>query len=154
MSSVKANPPGSAGVAWSIVTLNGVAAVPSPSARLMYADPGSGVVWNVIREKTWSVITSYSIHYTKLYEFWASLGVIALHLVPTAVVLAVLALAWRHEVAGSIAYLALAAGYLIMAAGRFHWSVIAAISGSLAGLGILFFASWWTGRHSGTTATG
>jgi len=86
--------------------------------------------------------------------FWASLGVIALHLVPTAVVLAVLALAWRHEVAGSIAYLALAAGYLIMAAGRFHWSVIAAISGSLAGLGILFFASWWTGRHSGTTATG
>jgi len=86
--------------------------------------------------------------------FWASLGVIALHLVPAAIVLAVLALAWRREIAGGIVYLALAAGYLIMAAGRVHWSAIAAISGSLTVLGVLFFASWWSGRHGGMAATG
>lgn len=73
---------------------------------------------------------------------WQTIGVIAMHLVPTAIVLAVLAVAWRRDAIGAIAYSAFAIVYLVMAAGRVHWSAILVISGSLALLGALFFIGW------------
>lgn len=70
----------------------------------------------------------------------ATLGVVAVHLVPTAVVLAVLVVAWRWESLGAGIFIGLALGYLLLA-GRVHWSAVVIISGSLAALGALFLVT-------------
>jgi len=85
---------------------------------------------------------------------WQTLGVVALHLIPAAIVLVVLAVAWHRELAGAIAYFTLALGYLLVAGGRVHWSAIAVISGSLALLGTLFLIAWLSRPRGGAPAAG
>jgi hypothetical protein len=74
-------------------------------------------------------------------SLWHSVAVVGIHLVPTAVVLAVLAVAWRWEAVGAGIYYGLAIGYLLMAGRRVHWSAVVMISGSLAVLGTLFLVT-------------
>jgi len=70
-----------------------------------------------------------------------------IHLLPsTLLVLAVLAVAWRHPLVGAVAYTALAVAYLAFAHGRFHWSAAVCIAGPLLVLGALFAANWWWPR--------
>ena len=69
---------------------------------------------------------------------WHSVAVVGIHLVPAAVVLAVLVVAWRWEAVGAGIYFGLAIGYLLMAGRRVHWSATVMISGSLAVIGALF----------------
>ncbi len=71
----------------------------------------------------------------------AFLGLL-IHLIPTYLVLALLALAWRWEWAGALAFLALSIGYVVLSGGREHWSAYLTISGSLFAIGGLFFADW------------
>jgi len=66
-----------------------------------------------------------------------------MHLIPTAVVLAVLWVAWRWEWVGGVVFTALGCLYILTAWGRFHWSAYAAISGPLFLLGGLFLANWF-----------
>ena len=63
-----------------------------------------------------------------------------IHLVPSAVVLAVVAIAWRRPWAGAVAFLALAIAYGMMVRWRMDW--VLAISGPLAVVGVLFLWSW------------
>jgi hypothetical protein len=63
----------------------------------------------------------------------------AVHLIPAAVVGAMVAVAWRYERAGAAAFFLLAAGYAIAARGRLDW--ITVISGPLVLVGILFLIS-------------
>ena len=74
-------------------------------------------------------------------SIWHSVAVVGIHLVPTAVVLAVLAVAWRWEAVGAGIYYGLAIGYLLMSGRRVHWSAVVMISGSLALLGTLFLVT-------------
>lgn len=74
--------------------------------------------------------------------FWKTAAVLALHLVPAALVLVVLAIAWRWEPVGAGIYLGFAVAYLLMALGRVHWSAIVVISGSLTVLGLAFLVAW------------
>ena len=71
----------------------------------------------------------------------AILGLL-IHLIPTYIVLGVLALAWRWEWIGALAFLALSLCYVVLSGGREHWTAYLAISGSLFAIGILFLAAW------------
>lgn len=66
----------------------------------------------------------------------------AMHLVPAAVVLAVVALSWRRPWIGGVAFVLLAAVYAVTARFRLDW--ILAISGPLLIVGVLFLLSWRT----------
>ena len=81
------------------------------------------------------------------HGFWKTLLALAIHLVPAAVVLGALALAWRRGWAGGLAFLGLGAWYLVTAWGRFPWSVYVVIAGPLFLLGLLFVLDWWCARR-------
>jgi len=70
-----------------------------------------------------------------------------LHLVPTFLLLLLLALSWRRELVGAIVFFGLGVLYLVGTWGRFHWSAYAAISGSLFVVAGLFFTGWMARRH-------
>jgi len=74
--------------------------------------------------------------------FWQTLSALLVHMIPTAVVLAVVALAWRWEWIGAVVCLGLAVAYIADTAPRFHWSAYVAISGPLFLVGILFGVGW------------
>ena len=73
-------------------------------------------------------------------SFVAALPEFAIHLLPSLLVLTVVAIAWRFEWIGAIVFVGLAALYAAMARGRLDW--IVAISGPLLTVGLLFLASW------------
>jgi glucose-6-phosphate-specific signal transduction histidine kinase len=80
------------------------------------------------------------------YGFWKTIPALMIHLIPTWIVLAVLALAWRWEWVGGTLFVALGILYLIASWGRFHWSAYLCISGPLFLIGILFFLNWLNRR--------
>jgi hypothetical protein len=64
----------------------------------------------------------------------------AVHLIPAAVVLAIVALAWRRPWIGGVAFVLLAAAYAVTVRFRLDWTL--AISGPLLAAGLLFLWSW------------
>ena len=70
----------------------------------------------------------------------AALPEFAIHLIPSFLVLAAVALAWRLEWVGGVAFLGLALVYAVMVRGRTDW--IAVISGPLLVVGLLYLAAW------------
>jgi hypothetical protein len=64
----------------------------------------------------------------------------AMNLIPSAVVLVVVALSWRRPWIGGVAFVALGAAYALWVRSRPDW--ILAISGPLFALAIVFFWSW------------
>ena len=74
--------------------------------------------------------------------FWDTTLALLMHLIPTAILLAILALSWRWEWVGGLLFPALGAAYLAAFWGRFHWSAYVVLSGSLFLLGALFLLSW------------
>ena len=76
------------------------------------------------------------------YGFWKTVLALLIHLIPTWLVLIMLAIAWRWEWAGGILLTGLGAFYLIAFWGRFPWSTYLCISGPLFLVGILFFLNW------------
>ena len=73
-------------------------------------------------------------------SFAAALPAFAIHLVPSLLVLAVVAAAWKLEWIGAVAFLGLAVLYAVMVHGRLDW--IAVISGPLLIVAVLFLVSW------------
>ncbi len=65
-----------------------------------------------------------------------------IHLIPTALVIVLLILAWRWELLGTFAFTALAVAYVVMTWGRFPVVTYLAISGPLLLIALLFFVSW------------
>jgi hypothetical protein len=76
------------------------------------------------------------------YTFWQTLLALLMHLLPTALILVVLLIAWRWEWAGGVLFTLLGALYLVMSWGRFHWSAYVVISGPLFVTAILFAMNW------------
>lgn len=75
---------------------------------------------------------------------------LVMHLLPTTVlVLAVGALAWRWELVGTVAFVALAALYVVTTWGNQHWSAHVVIAGPLLLIAALYLASWWVNRRGG-----
>ena len=76
------------------------------------------------------------------FGFWETVLALLMHLIPTGIVLVVLAVSWRWERIGAILFMALGIWYLLTAWGRFHWSAYVVIAGPLLLVGVLFLASW------------
>jgi hypothetical protein len=76
------------------------------------------------------------------YSFGETIVALIMHLVPTALVVVVLLIAWRWEWAGAVLFAALGAWYLLMTRGRFDWLTYLLISGPLFLIGALFLVSW------------
>jgi len=64
----------------------------------------------------------------------------AIHLLPAAVALAIVALSWRRPWIGGVAFVLLAAAYAVSVRFRPDWTL--AISGPLLAVGVLFLWSW------------
>ena len=64
-----------------------------------------------------------------------------IHLLPSALVLAVVALSWRREWIGAVAFVGLAIAYAVMVDFRVDWIVV--ISGPLLVAGLLYL---WSSR--------
>ncbi len=75
--------------------------------------------------------------------FWDTTLRLILHLIPTAVVLGILAVSWRWEWVGGILFTALGVLYLVLFWGLFDWRAYAAIAGPLFVVGGLFLSNWW-----------
>ena len=76
------------------------------------------------------------------HGFWNTVLALLMHLIPTGILLLILALSWRWEWVGGVVFPVLGACYLFFFWGRFHWSAYAIISGSLFLLGTLFLLGW------------
>ena len=74
--------------------------------------------------------------------FWKTTVALLIHLIPTWIILFVLAISWRREWVGAVGYAALGVLYLGMAWNRFHWSTYVMIAGPLFLVGALFLISW------------
>ena len=76
------------------------------------------------------------------YGFWGTILALLMHLIPTGVILIVLAISWRWEWVGGILFIALGVLYLVISWGRLHWSAYLVISGPLFLVGVLFLINW------------
>ena len=74
--------------------------------------------------------------------FWKTALALLIHLIPTGILLVILAAAWRWEWIGGLLFPALGIFYIAAFWGRFHWSVYLLFSGSLFLLGALFLLGW------------
>jgi hypothetical protein len=72
--------------------------------------------------------------------FWETIAAFMMHLIPTGIVLIVLAFAWRWEWIGAVGFTALGLIYAAMA--WTHPSWIAIISGPLFLIAVLFLLGW------------
>ena len=68
-----------------------------------------------------------------------ALGDFAIHLVPTFVLLAIVALAWRWEWVGAAAFIGAAVLY-VLSVSRWDWMLV--IGGPLFAVGVLYLWSW------------
>ncbi|NIP18389.1 MAG: hypothetical protein GWM87_09710 [Xanthomonadales bacterium] len=68
-----------------------------------------------------------------------------IHLVPTYLLLIIVAIAWRRPWFGGAAFIFLALLYAATTIGRWHW--ILNISGPLVLVGVLYVVDWWLGRR-------
>ena len=75
--------------------------------------------------------------------FVEGLAGFAIHLAPSAVVLAAVAVAWRLPLVGAVVFPLLAVVYGVMVHWRLDW--VAVIGGPLVVLGVLFLLSWRLG---------
>jgi len=70
------------------------------------------------------------------------LAAFAMHLVPTAMVVAALLVAWRWEGIGALLFIGLGTYYLASSWGHSRWDAYLAIAGPLLLAGLLFLLSW------------
>ncbi len=76
------------------------------------------------------------------YGFWETILALLKHLIPTGIILTVLAVSWRWEWVGGILFIALGAWYLIATWGRFPWVTYLCMSGPRFLIGVLFWVNW------------
>lgn len=76
------------------------------------------------------------------YGFWGTILALFMHLIPTWIVLIVLAISWRWEWVGAVLFAALGVFYLVTSWGRVDWSAYVVISGPLFLVGTLFLLDW------------
>lgn len=80
-------------------------------------------------------------------DFWTVLGAFAIHLIPAAFLLGVLAIAWYHELLGGLIYMGLGVAYILATDGREALATYVFISGMLLILGLLFVVTWFIKRR-------
>ena len=79
--------------------------------------------------------------------FWRTVLALLVHLIPTWIILIVLAFSWRREWVGAILFTALGVLYPVLLWGRFVWYVCLFMSGPLFAVGGLFLVNWLLRRE-------
>jgi hypothetical protein len=74
--------------------------------------------------------------------FWQTLLALLIHLIPTYIILVILALAWRWEWIGSLLFVGLGVFYIFMTNARFPLAAYFLMSGPLFVIGFLFLLNW------------
>ena len=74
-------------------------------------------------------------------SFWQKLGGFLIHLIPSFVMIAALALAWKWEWVGGIVFISAGLFYIIINRGPWTWDII--IAGPALLVGALFLADWY-----------
>jgi len=85
------------------------------------------------------------------YGFWNTTIALLMHLIPTGLLLIILAVSWRWEWVGALLFPALAAFYIIAFWGRFPWQTYLIMAGPLVLVGVLFLLGWRK-RHGTASA--
>ncbi|MFA5083788.1 MAG: hypothetical protein WC475_00160 [Candidatus Paceibacterota bacterium] len=83
------------------------------------------------------------------YSGWNAVLPLLIHLLPSLVLIGIVIVAWKYELAGAIAFLGFAVFYVCAAGLNRPWSWYASISGPSAVVGILFLVSWFQKKKSG-----
>ena len=73
---------------------------------------------------------------------WGTIVALAMHLIPTGIIVLLLLVAWRWEWVGAAVFGMLGILYIYWSWGKFHWSAYLSISGPLFLIGILFLINW------------
>ena len=76
------------------------------------------------------------------HGFWETLLALAMHLIPTALIVIVTVLAWRWEWIGTLGFLGLGIWYLWLDWGRGNWAAYMLILGPLFLIAILYLSNW------------
>jgi len=76
------------------------------------------------------------------HGFWNTALALLMHLIPTGILLIMLAVAWRWEWFGGLFFPALGAFYIFAFWGRFSWQTYLIIAGPLVLVGVLFLLGW------------
>jgi hypothetical protein len=76
------------------------------------------------------------------YGFWKTVLALLVHLIPTWIILIVLAISWRWEWVGATLFTTLGVLYPVLFWGRFVWYVYLIMSGSLLLISGLFLLNW------------
>lgn len=79
------------------------------------------------------------------YGFWKTIAALLIHLIPSAIILGMLAVSRRWEWAAGVLFLGLAAWYVSGA--RTHWDWCLVIGGPLILIGALFLIDWRIRAH-------
>jgi DNA-binding CsgD family transcriptional regulator len=77
--------------------------------------------------------------FSEAYSFGETIIALLIHLIPTLIVVIVLAITWRRDWVGTILFTVLAFFYVVWSK-RFDWALV--ISGPLLLIGILFLLNW------------
>jgi cell division protein FtsW (lipid II flippase) len=77
--------------------------------------------------------------FSREHGLWKSIADFGMHMLPALIAAAVLAVAWRRELAGAILYFVLA-GFYCAWTKRLDWSLF--IAGPMIVIGVLFLFSW------------
>jgi hypothetical protein len=80
--------------------------------------------------------------------FWNIVFGLMIHLIPTVIILAILALSWRRGWIGALLFPAFGMWYIVIGWGRQHWSVFVIITGPLFLAGILYAIDWFSQRKT------
>ena len=81
--------------------------------------------------------------FTEGYTFGETIIALVMHLIPTAVILIVLAIAWRWEWLGGILFIGLGVLYIVLSWEPDNWPAFLMISGPLFLVGALFLLDWF-----------
>jgi len=77
------------------------------------------------------------------FQGWKTLLALAMHLIPTMILVAALLVAWRWEVAGAVLFIGVAILYLATIHTGIPLSVMFMVAGIPILVGLLFLAHWW-----------
>lgn len=80
--------------------------------------------------------------------FWETTIALLMHLIPTGLLLIILAVSWRWEWVGALLFTGLGVFYIIAFWGRFSWSTYLVIAGPLMLVGGLFLLGWLKRRKT------
>jgi len=88
-------------------------------------------------------LSLFSLDVFSEYSGWDVVLPLLVHLIPSFVLLAVVLIAWKHDLAGAIVFFSFAVLYAFMVGSGRSWSWYAGISGTSLVIGFLFLLSWF-----------